>query len=212
MLESNSDSIQKAGGPKTPAGKARSSRNALKHGVFAAVPIIQGQESWQAWETHLNGLIESLKPIGYFENLLVFRLACLSWRLSRVTRFEAEVTASNVARTEVDLNNDPRYLCKPEKDLALLVKLEKRRRRLPEPELLDKVARYESSIERSFFRTLHELERLQAVRCGAVVSPPAVVDVDVTVQTEEPTKSDANLIPSSTSLDLGQPRLQNEPT
>ena len=43
-----------------------------------------------------------------------------------------------------------------------------------------KLSRYETTIERSLYKTLHELQRLQAAR-GAEgnVPPPAAVDVDV---------------------------------
>ena len=44
---------------------------------------------------------------------------------------------------------------------------------------LGRLTRYETSLERRFLRLLHELQRLQAVRAGANVPPPAVVDVDV---------------------------------
>ena len=42
-----------------------------------------------------------------------------------------------------------------------------------------KLSRYETSIERQIYRALHELERRQAARSGAAVTPPQVVDVDV---------------------------------
>jgi hypothetical protein len=42
---------------------------------------------------------------------------------------------------------------------------------------LDRLLRYENAIERSLFRALHELHRLQAVRAGAAVLPPVVLDV-----------------------------------
>ena len=43
------------------------------------------------------------------------------------------------------------------------------------------LSRYEVSLERSLYRALHELQRLQALREGRAVPPPAVVDVDVSV-------------------------------
>jgi hypothetical protein len=43
--------------------------------------------------------------------------------------------------------------------------------------------RYETTLERSLYKALHELQRLQAARAGQPVSPPAVVDVDVSVST-----------------------------
>jgi len=52
---------------------------------------------------------------------------------------------------------------------------------LPEDKTLDKLSRYEAHLERGLFRTLHELERLQASRSGAALPPPAALDVDVSV-------------------------------
>jgi hypothetical protein len=50
---------------------------------------------------------------------------------------------------------------------------------LPDGEILDRVNRYETTLERSLFRTLHELQRMQAVRDGHVVPVPVALDVDV---------------------------------
>ena len=44
---------------------------------------------------------------------------------------------------------------------------------------LSKLSRYETTLERSMFRALHELQRLQAARSGQSVAPPAVLDVEV---------------------------------
>ena len=65
-------------------------------------------------------------------------------------------------------------------------RLDKRRREalLPSDETLDKVSRYETNLERSLFRTLHELQRLRAVRSGAPLLPPAAVDMDLAVHQE----------------------------
>ena len=41
--------------------------------------------------------------------------------------------------------------------------------------------RHEGALLRSFFRTLHELQRLQAIRAGERVQAPAAVDVDVNI-------------------------------
>ena len=41
------------------------------------------------------------------------------------------------------------------------------------------LSRHETSIERSFFKTLHELERQQALRKGKEVPVPLAVDIDV---------------------------------
>jgi hypothetical protein len=43
------------------------------------------------------------------------------------------------------------------------------------------LSRYEATIERSLYKALHELQRLQAARQGNTVPPPEAVDVDVSI-------------------------------
>jgi len=44
---------------------------------------------------------------------------------------------------------------------------------------LDKLLRYESSIQSQFFKALNQLERLQRIRMGEAVSPQIDVNIDV---------------------------------
>jgi hypothetical protein len=55
---------------------------------------------------------------------------------------------------------------------------------VPQVGALDRLLRYETAIERSLYRSLHELHRLQAARAGVPVPPPAALDVDVAVTAE----------------------------
>ena len=48
---------------------------------------------------------------------------------------------------------------------------------VPKQEVIDRLQRYEASLERSFDRTLSQLERLQRVRRGQPVLPALKVDV-----------------------------------
>jgi hypothetical protein len=48
-----------------------------------------------------------------------------------------------------------------------------------------KLSRYETAIERTLYRALHELERRQAARGGVAVTPPQVLDVEVSGIPEE---------------------------
>ena len=56
-------------------------------------------------------------------------------------------------------------------------KLESLRRTVPESPALDRLLRYEASLERSFDRTLTQLERLQRMRLGQPTLPPVKVDL-----------------------------------
>jgi len=48
---------------------------------------------------------------------------------------------------------------------------------LPGRKVVDRILKYESSLERQFYRAMNQLERLQRMRKGEVVPPPVVVQV-----------------------------------
>jgi len=48
-----------------------------------------------------------------------------------------------------------------------------------------RLSRYETTLERNFYRALHELQRLQAARQGQSVEVPHALDVDVSVSARE---------------------------
>ena len=50
---------------------------------------------------------------------------------------------------------------------------------LPDKVVLDKTLRYETTIERQFYRALHELIRLQSARLGGNPPAPLAIDVDI---------------------------------
>src|ERR671910_374160 len=91
------------GGPKTQAGKEVARWNATRHGIRSPAPVIPGLEKAEDWEDHRDGVLESLSPEGHLELVLAERVALLSWRLHRVTRFERETIALSQEKLEEDL-------------------------------------------------------------------------------------------------------------
>ena len=92
-----------AGGPKTQAGKEVARWNATRHGIRSPAPVVPGLEKAEDWEEHRDGVLESLSPEGHLELVLAERVALLSWRLHRVTRFERETIALSQEKVEEDL-------------------------------------------------------------------------------------------------------------
>src|SRR5688572_21250173 len=84
--------VQANGGPKTPEGKARSSQNARKHGLWSELALLP-HESPEAWEELRAGIFQEFAPEGTFETQLVSRLAYLMWRLSRVSEYDQQQEA-----------------------------------------------------------------------------------------------------------------------
>jgi hypothetical protein len=81
----------KSKGPKTPEGKARASRNALKHGLCAGHHVVIEGESPEAFAAFETALVADLAPAGALQTLLAGRIARAAWRLERAERIEAEL-------------------------------------------------------------------------------------------------------------------------
>jgi hypothetical protein len=77
----------KSRGPKSPEGKARSSRNALRHGRRANKHVLLPDEDVAAFAA-LEG---ELAPQGALQSILVGRIARAAWRLERAERLEVEL-------------------------------------------------------------------------------------------------------------------------
>ncbi len=92
---------RKATGPRTEQGKQKSSRNATKHGVFSKVVVLKG-ESRVEYERVLGGLWEALQPEGALEELLVDKVATISWRQRRLLLAEGGEIQKNKEFVESD--------------------------------------------------------------------------------------------------------------
>jgi len=97
------------GGPKTEGGKEVTRWNATRHGMRSPAPVVPGIETHEDWERHLVGTLESLSPSGHLETVLAERVALLSWRLHRATRYETETIALSQESVEQDLAEKRRY-------------------------------------------------------------------------------------------------------
>jgi hypothetical protein len=75
--------VRKVTGPRTAAGKERSKRNAIKHGIFAKAALLK-TESRSEFASILIGLRDDLQPKGMLEHVLVEKLATNLWRQRRV--------------------------------------------------------------------------------------------------------------------------------
>src|SRR2546428_6547341 len=138
-------------GPKTAAGKARVSINALTHGISSTRLVVSGESSTE-WATHRRTFVEALAPAGPVETALAERVASAVWRLRRVTAYEEAAIAER------------QHLATASAHL------------LPHPLDIDKIIRYEAHLSRQFYQALHELEALRAARCG---QPTPLVRVGV---------------------------------
>ena len=90
-IEANRRNASLSTGPKSPAGKERVRRNAMKHGLLAQEAVISagdGKESSAQFDALLRSLAAEFRPEGALEEMLVERIAVCYWRLRRALRCE----------------------------------------------------------------------------------------------------------------------------
>jgi hypothetical protein len=86
----NRANSQHSTGPRTEAGKQRSARNALTHGLTARTAVLPSEDP-AAFEQHRRQFLEEYRPATPTETQLVHELADTGWRLNRIPLLEADV-------------------------------------------------------------------------------------------------------------------------
>ncbi|MGI8959603.1 MAG: hypothetical protein ACR2IV_07570 [Bryobacteraceae bacterium] len=87
QLAANRANSQFSTGPKTPAGKAKSSLNAVKTALTGRTVLLPSDDA-AAYKEHVADLFRELRPLGARECALVQLLADNAWRLDRVFALE----------------------------------------------------------------------------------------------------------------------------
>ena len=208
QMAANRLNAQRSTGPRTPAGKARVSSNALKHGLTGRDVVLPG-ENPDDFDSFRAGLLTRLNPQGELEGAFAEKIAADLWRLRRVPIFEAmlhrrgckELLARKAAESVRQYESTPKMLlaslsaadCDRQAHKDAEQRLAQARAELDDPDFnvshvlemfpepLSNLWRHEVALSRSMLRTLHELERLQARRAGEHVPVPVAVDVDVSL-------------------------------
>ena len=154
----------KSHGPVTPEGRAKSSRNSLRHGLKAKAIILPG-ESAKDFERLRQSYIDQFQPSGGVQMDLVEAMAVARWRLRRLYAIETnlydhELTrcADDIDEEFVDEDDDHRLawvfqkIADYQQSLALLI-------------------RYEGTLNRSFDRAFKQLLLLQRPVPGPKAGP-----------------------------------------
>ncbi|MGH9720498.1 MAG: hypothetical protein ACRD8O_09810 [Bryobacteraceae bacterium] len=150
----------KSRGPVTPEGRAKSSMNALKHGLTAETLVVDGENP-----DELPGLIamtvDYFQPQNDFETELVLELAAIRWRLRRVPKIETGLFDKRQAFAQIFVT-----------DYAEV----SGQQRLGEiyhgiEESLDLLTRYETRLQRRYNQALANLLKLRAAAAKPAPTP-----------------------------------------
>jgi hypothetical protein len=152
QFAANRQNAQKSTGPRTPEGRAAVRLNGVKHGLTAETIVLKG-ESQADFTSMLESFEAEHAPTTPTEEALVVQLTLANWRLRRLYHQEAGFYTSQLktlASIQKDLNLDDAGRMGhaagwSETTLGLF-------------------NRQESRLERTFYRALHELQRLRKER------------------------------------------------
>lgn len=166
-------------GPRSLAGKLRSSQNAIRHGLTATQTMLPGEDITE-FQGLRGAMFSSLEPQGALENQLVERAASLIWRMRRVQAFEvalfqwaahyqAQRYDDPLDAGDVALRNDPdEEAAYP--NLRDGLTLGRMFEALLSADLTSKLSRYESAMQRQLSLTLKELREMQRPRVEARIA------------------------------------------
>jgi hypothetical protein len=150
----NRANAQHSTGPKTAAGKTRSSLNALRHGLTGQL-VVMPTEDLQAYQRHLESFTDEYHPKGATEAHLVQALADTSWHLNRVAALEANLLTLAAAREPNPLSDAPAQV---QDAMAIVAALES------QAKALSNLSLHSQRLSRQFERTAAQLRELQKTR------------------------------------------------
>jgi hypothetical protein len=203
QIKTNQSNASKSTGPKTAKGKAIAKLNSVKHGLLAKNMEILPTEDRKDFDKLRASLMDDLKPEGELENILMEQIVSATWRLRRIQQIETgllgwqyfEIQSERANKKAGTYEYDPfkRKLILESSLLYNESKLrEKEAKEIAESDVptlgmafsksqedLAKLSRYQVAIERSLYKALEELERLQSKRKST--EKPMIIDITETL-------------------------------
>ena len=182
QIDANRRNAQKSTGPRTDAGRAAVRFNGLTHGLTAETLVLTG-ESQADFESLLASFEAEHDPATPTEVALVSQLTMAAWRLRRGFHAEASYLTKRILDTRDSANRDYTNL-----DASDHIAIAMDR----SAQTLNNFSRYESRLERSFYRALNELQRLRKQRLAELENqsqfedPPPPEPVLIAVPEEVP--------------------------
>jgi hypothetical protein len=195
--EINRQNAQKSTGPRTQAGKARSSRNSTRHALLAKAATLMAQPN-QELESILARFNADLRPSSIHEEVLVQQMAVAAWRLRQSARIEVGLQSVQMQDTYDHLLNAGKPIQWNFADVTGFVPQPAEPEEPETPELAEAnedtrtaalgaawaanpaafalLLRYQNQATRDYFRAMKHLELLRTGQAGYLPDdqPPAM--------------------------------------
>jgi hypothetical protein len=208
-IEANRQNALRSTGPRTRDGKLRVAQNAIGHGLLSRETLVPGEDpkALQSLAEAIRTGWQPQGPQEEFQVDLMIRAMWRLERLARVEAgifarkyywilAERAVDEARMCKVEAveAMRENAQRIADPEGYEQAMRRAQQMTARGEEDsptvglafirgssgaDVFSKLHRYEAGIERSYYRALHELERLQRARLGEYVPPPLAVDLTV---------------------------------
>lgn len=155
----NVQNAQLSTGPKTKQGKITARQNALKHGLLAKDLILK-DENITEFDSFRQAIYQSLSPLGCLEEVLVEKIVSSAWRFRRLIQSEKHLFEEKDEWCVLESKFSAAFCRRNGSSMQIL-------------------SRYESGIEKNFYKAIHELQRIQAMRMGQAVMMPIALDISL---------------------------------
>jgi len=155
-LAANRENAQKSSGPVTAEGKAKSSLNAVKHGLTGATVLFANADDAKNYARHVADYEQQFQPVSREERALVQSIADIRWRLATIPVLELAILALGSAAI---IDTNPAHWNKPENQATLALEVRRRNERE-----LRNLQLQENRLARRRERETAELRTLQAAR------------------------------------------------
>jgi hypothetical protein len=181
----NQLNAQHSTGPRSDEGKARSSRNAIKHGLFSRELLLPGEDP-AALSSLREGMLRRLGPRDVLEMQLVEQYIRCAWKLRRLRSAEHQAYLDEMHTMRQQLlqsrPDTPQPLPEPDSGLVMW-----RMMQGGKDAALERLSSHEQRLWNTMQRCLRELEKRQQQELAIPIEqPPAEHDANVQ---NEPTEA-----------------------
>jgi len=149
QIAANRQNAQSSTGPRTDAGKAASSQNAMKHGATSSTVVLAFEDPAEFERIHAE-FVKQLQPATGLEHFLVDDMVACHWRMKRMQK----IILFHMDRAAYEHDSHNPMLAMSDVMLS--------------PEVA-KLQRYENSFRRAYERSWAKLKELQKQRSAANV-------------------------------------------